>query len=225
MQHNQGRSMKNWFVSIKVMICTLALLLATSCGEQPKLPEITGIKGPLFNLSNGQLLITVKLLRANLNAGARLPIPKTKNSFLEVTPNLIETGTLLVFTLDVEDLRSLNVGFGEGNTLPDGRPIPGVPTGTLENSLRADTEILDMSFYYHKDLFGIFIPIGWDTRGLQGSYKIFISNKEIGVLGAVASDASGHGAGITLFLKLNQLKDKQLQKMLQISKKHPGIIF
>lgn len=213
------------FASLKVLFFTLTLLLATSCGEQPKLPQITGIKGPQFNLVNGQVLITIKLLRANLNFGAKVPVPKTKNSFLEVTPNIEETGTLVVFTLDVEDLRSMNVGIGDGNTLPDGRGIPGVAGGTLQNSLRADTELLDMSFYFTKNLFGFYIPIGWDTAGFQGAYTIFVNNKEIGVLGAVASDQQGHGAGITLFLKLGQLQDKQLQQMLKMSKRNPGVIF
>lgn len=217
--------MKKWFLSLKVMLVTLTLLLATSCGKEPKLPEIPGVKGPLFNLTDGKVMVTVKLLRANLNVGAKVPIPKTKESYFEVAPNLEDGGTLVVFYLDVDDLKNMDIGIGDGNTLPDGRPIPGIPGGTLEGSLRADTELLDMSFYFHKSLFGFFIPLGWDTNGFGGYWNVVINKKNIGLLGAVASDDQGHGAGIILFLRLEQLKDQQLQKMIELSKKNPHLIY
>ena len=122
--------MKKEFRSLKMMILTLALLVATSCGNSPKLPEIPGVKGPVFNLLDGKVMVTVKLLRANLNVGARVPIPKTKASSFEVSPNLEDGGTLVVFSLDIEDLKDMNIGVGDGNTLPDGRAIPGIPGGT-----------------------------------------------------------------------------------------------
>src|SRR6476660_5723418 len=103
--------MKKWFLSLKVMLVTLTLLLATSCGKEPKLPEIPGVKGPLFNLMDGKVMVTVKLLRANLNVGAKVPIPKTKESYFEVSPNLEDGGTLVVFYLDVDDLKNMNIGI------------------------------------------------------------------------------------------------------------------
>lgn len=217
--------MKKWFLSLKVTLVTLTLLLATSCGKEPKLPEIPGVKGPQFNLMDGKVLVTVKLLRANLNVGARVPIPRTRDSFFEVSPNLEDGGTLAVFHLDVEDLKNMDIGIGDGNTLPDGRPIPGIPGGTLEGSLRADTELLDMSFYFHRTLFGVFIPLGWDTNGLAGYWNIVLNDKNVGMLGAVASDNSGHGAGIILFLRLEQLKNKQFQKLLKMSKRNPHLVY
>ena len=147
-------------MNFKMMFLTIALVLATSCGKEPTLPEIPGVKGPLFNLLDGKVMVTVKLLKANLNVGAKVPIPKTKASYFEVSPNLEDGGTLLVFFLDLEDLKNMNIGIGDGNTLPDGRPIPGIPGGTLTGSLRADTELLDMSFYFHKSLFGFYVPLG-----------------------------------------------------------------
>ena len=217
--------MKKWFLHLKIALVTLSLLLATSCGKTPKLPEIPGVKGPQFNLMDGKVMVTVKLLRANLNIGAKVPIPKTKESYFEVAPNLEDGGTMVVFYLDVDDLKNMNIGIGDGNTLPDGRPIPGIPGGTLEGSLRADTELLDMSFYFHKSLFGFYIPLGWDTHGIAGYWNVVINQKNIGMLGAVASDDQGHGAGIMLFLRLDQLKDKQLQRMIELSKQNPHLIY
>ena len=217
--------MKKWISKFQMIILSLVILFATSCGQTPKLPEIPGVKGPTFNLMDGKVMVTIKLLKANLNVGAKVPIPKTKDSFFEVSPNVEDGGTLVVFYLDVEDLKNMNIGIGEGNTLPDGRPIPGIPGGTLQGSLRADTELLDMSFYFHKSLFGFFIPLGWDTNGFGGYWNVVINNKNIGLLGAVSSDSQGHGAGIILFLRLEQVKDRQFQKLLKLSKENPGFIY
>jgi hypothetical protein len=215
--------MKKFLLKFKFMLVTVALLLATSCGKEPQLPEIPGVKGPAFNLMDGKVMVTVKLLRANLNIGAKVPIPKTKESYFEVSPNLEDGGTLVVFYLDVDDLQNMNIGIGDGNTLPDGRPIPGIPGGTLEGSLRADTEILDLSFYYHKSLFGFYIPLGWNTNGFGGYWNVIINEKNIGMLGAVASDNQGNGAGLILFLRLNQLKDAQVKRLIRLSKKNPPV--
>ncbi len=212
-------------MNFKMMFLTIALVLATSCGKEPTLPEIPGVKGPLFNLLDGKVMVTVKLLKANLNFGAKVPIPKTKASYFEVSPNLEDGGTLLVFFLDLEDLKNMNIGIGDGNTLPDGRPIPGIPGGTLTGSLRADTELLDMSFYFHKSLFGFYIPLGWNTNGFGGYWNVVINQKNIGLLGAVSSDDQGRGAGFILFLRLEQLKDRQLQKMIELSKRNPHIMY
>jgi len=209
----------------KLLILSIALVFATSCGREVKLPEIPGVKGPLFNIMDGKVLVTVKLLRANLEVGAKIPVPKTKSSFFEVSPNLIDGGTLLVFHLDVEDLKNMNIGVGDGNTLPDGRAIPGVPGGTLEDSLRADTELLDMSFYFHKSLFGFYIPLGWNTNGFSGYWNVVIDRKNVGLLGAVSSDNQGHGAGIILFLRLEQLNDRNFQRILNLSKVNPHLIY
>ena len=217
--------MKKEFRSLKMMFLTLALLVATSCGNSPKLPEIPGVKGPVFNLLDGKVLVTVKLLRANLNVGARVPIPKTKASSFEVSPNLEDGGTLVVFSLDIEDLKDMNIGVGDGNTLPDGRAIPGIPGGTLTDSLRVDTELLDMSFYFHKSLFGFYIPLGWNTNGFGGYWNVVINDKNIGLLGAVSSNDQGHGAGFILFLRLQQLKTKEFQKLLRLSKQNPHILY
>jgi len=217
--------MKKWLMNFKMMFLTIALVLATSCGKEPTLPQIPGVKGPLFNLLDGKVMITVKLLKANLNVGAKVPIPKTRASFFEVSPNLEDGGTLLVFFLDLEDLKNMNIGIGDGNTLPDGRPIPGIPGGTLTGSLRADTELLDMSFYFHKSLFGFYIPLGWNTNGFGGYWNVVINQKNIGLLGAVSSDDQGHGAGFILFLRLEQLKDRQIQKMIDLSKRNPHIMY
>ncbi len=59
----------------------------------------------------------------------------------------------------------------------------------------------------------------------QGYWNVVINNKNIGLLGAVSSDDQGHGAGFILFLRLEQLKNAQFQKLLRMSKQNPHIMY
>ncbi|HXH29226.1 MAG TPA: hypothetical protein VNJ01_00270 [Bacteriovoracaceae bacterium] len=215
--------MKNWILSIKALCLCFAILLAPGC-KQSGLPEINGVKGPQFNILNGQVIVTIKLLNANIPAGLKAPIPKTKNSSMELAPNAVDGGMLLVLYLDVEDLRSVDIGIGDGNTLPDGRPLPGVAGGTLEDSIRFDTQYKNISFYYHKKLFGAWIPFGFETAGISGYWQMKVGGKNVGFLGIVGSEGTYKAGGI-IMLRLDNLKDKQFKKLIQKSKQNPTVMY
>lgn len=218
---------KNWMLAAKVAVLSLAIVLTPSCGQQGGgLPEINGVKGPLFNVVDGQVLMTFKLLNMQVDAGLKVPIPKTKHSFLEFAPNVVDGGMLLQVYMDVEDLRSISIGVGDGNYLPDGRALPGVPGGKLENSLRIDTQWHDISFYYHQKLFGLWIPVGFETAGISGYWNINMKEKRVGFLGLVGNDeVRGYKAGAVVLLNLEALKDKQLNRLIQLSKRNPHMIY
>lgn len=219
--------MKKWILSLKVLVLTLAMALATSCGNQPQgLPNIPGVQGPLFNVVDGQVMITFNFLTLNSNFGGRLPLPKTKNSFVEITPNIIDGGTTAQFLLDVEDLRSAGLGMSDPTTLPDGRPLPGIPGGKLPAAAIHVHQILDSTLYFNSNLFGLFIPINkLNTQGLSAYYKVVIKNQDAGLLGIVPSDENGENAGFTLFLKLDTLRNKDFQKLINLSKKNRGKVY
>jgi len=224
---NKGKSMKKLFLTFKLLMVTLALTLAPGCGQQAdNLPEMNGVKGPIFNALNGQVVMTFKLLNMQVDAGLKAPIPKTKNSFIEFSPNMIDGGMMFQLYMDVEDLKSISVGVGDGNYLPDGRPLPGVPGGKLENSLRIDTQWHDISFYYHQKLFGLWIPVGFETAGYSGYWNIKINEKRVGFLGLVGNDeVRDLKAGAVILFNLEALKDKQLNQLLKISKRNPETLF
>ncbi|MFP5384474.1 MAG: hypothetical protein ACLGHN_00245 [Bacteriovoracia bacterium] len=219
--------MKNWLLSIKAAVLCAAIVLTPSCGQQgSEMPEINGVKGPHFNVVDGQVLMTFKLLNMQVDAGLKVPIPKTKHSFLEFSPNMIDGGMMLQVYMDVEDLKSISIGVGDGNYLPDGRPVPGIPGGKLENSLRIDTEWHDISFYYHKQLFGLWIPVGFETAGISGYWNINIKDKRVGFLGLVGNDpVRDYKAGAVVLLHLDALKDKQLNRLIELSKRNPHLIY
>ncbi|WP_408096304.1 hypothetical protein ACJVC5_14780 [Peredibacter sp. HCB2-198] len=219
--------MKKWMLSLKAMILCLAIVLTPSCGQQGgNLPEINGVKGPLFNVVDGQILMTFKFLNMTVDAGLRAPIPKTKRSYFEFAPNVLDGGMILALYLDVADLEAINIGLGDGNYLPDGRAVPGIPGGKLENSLRIDTAFHDMSFYYHKELFGVWIPVGFETAGISGYWNFNVNNKQAGFLGLVGNDEiRGYKAGAIVLLRMAALKDKQLKRLINLSKMNPHLTY
>jgi hypothetical protein len=219
--------MTKWLFTLKALLLSFVIVLTPSCGQQGgDLPNINGVQGPYFNVVDGQVLMTFKLLNMQVDAGLKVPIPKTTRSFLEFSPNMIDGGMMLQVYMDVEDLQSIDIGIGDGNYLPDGRPLPGVPGGKLENSLRIDTEFHDVSFYYHQQLFGIWIPVGFETAGISGYWDIKVNDKRAGFLGLVGDDpVRDYKAGAIVLLRLDTLKDKQLKKLLNLSKRNPHLVY
>ena len=219
--------MKAWISSIKALTVCFAIMLATSCGQQAGgLPEINGVKGPMFNILNGQVLLTFKFLNVNFDGGLKVPVPETRNSYMEFAPNVEDGGMMLVLYIDAEDLQDMDIGIGDGNTLPDGRALPGIPGGRLENSLRIDTPWKDISFYYHKKLFGLWIPFGFETAGISGYWNMNFNDKRVGFLGLVGNDPNrGYTAGGVVLLHTDALKNKQVKQMLEKSKRFPHRLF
>ncbi len=219
--------MKSWILTVKAAVLCSALVFASSCG-QSGLPQLNGIKGPIINMLNGQVIVTINMLNLNIDAGIKAPIPDTRNSFAELAPNVLDGGMSFSMYLDVEDLKSINVGVGDGNTLPDGRPLPGIPGGTLQTSLRVDTKIgkQDISWYFHKDLFGVWLPFGFETAQISGYWNIMINNKNLGFLGVVGNEtATGKKAGGVVLLRLANLGTRDFKKLYNLSKRNPHIMY
>jgi hypothetical protein len=218
---------KKWMLPIKAMVLSLAIVLTPSCGQQgSELPTIDGVQGPIFNVVDGQILMSFKFLNMQVDAGFKAPIPKTQHSFFEFAPNAVDGGMLMQVYMDVEDLKSISVGVGDGNYLPDGRALPGVAGGKLENSIRVDTAWHDVSFYYHKTLFGLWIPVGFETAGISGYWNINMNNARVGFLGLVGNDeVRGYKAGAVVLLNLDSLNNKSLNSLIKMSKKNPHLVY
>ena len=219
--------MKSWMLSIKAAVLAFAIVLAPSCGNNAQgLPTINGVGGPTINIVDGKILITFELLNMQVDAGLGGPIPKMKNSRVDFMPNALNGGMIFQASLDVQDLTDLSVVVGDGNYLPDGRPVPGIPGGKLENSLRVDTNWHDVSVYYHKELFGFWIPVGFETAGISGYWNMYYNNKNVAFLGLVGNDeVRDYKAGAIFLLRLQNLKDAQLKKLLKMSERNPHLIY
>ncbi len=220
--------MKNWILSMKVAVVCVTMALAASCGKQEGLPQINGISGPYINVVDGKIRVTIKFLNLQLDGGAGIIIPETHNSSLELMPNVEDGGMMLTMSIDTEELKDINIGIGDSNTLPDGRPLPGFPGGSIQNSLRIDTKVgkQDVSFYFHQKFLGLWMPFGFETAQISGYWNINVNSKNVGFLGIVGNDvANNRKAGGVLLLRLENLKNQQLQKLLELSKRNPHFIY
>ncbi len=220
--------MKTWLIPFKAALICVAIVFAQGCGsEGGGLPEINGVKGPIFNVVDGKAVITMKFLNLNIDAGIKGPIPETQQSQIEFAPNIIDGGMMLSLYLDTDDLEDLDIGVGDANTLPDGRPVPGIPGGRLEDSLRLDTRYdkWDVSFFFHKTLFGIWMPFGFETAGISGYWRINMNGKNVGFLGIVGNDNEDRKAGAVVMVYLNNLKNRQFRRLIEHSKRNPHLVF
>lgn len=221
-------NMKTWITSIKAAVVCFAIVAASSCGQQGGLPQINGIQGPFVNMLDGKVQVTIKMLNLNVDAGIRVPIYTLRESFAELAPNVIDGGMMFTMAIDADDLKDFDIGVGDGNTLPDGRPLPGIPGGTLKDSLRIDTKIgkQDVSWYFHEQLFGVWLPFGFETAQISGYWNINISQKNVGFLGIVGNEvATGRKAGGVVLLRLQNIFSKDFQRLVRLSKRNPHILY
>jgi hypothetical protein len=184
-------------------------------------PMIPGVEGPLFNFLDGKILITIKLLNAEIGLGGSFVIPKTKDSRFELAPNVIDGGTLVQLTLDPADIKGVRVA-SDPHALPDGRPIPGVAGGELP-SLRIDTDWMNTSYYFAKTLFGVYLPVKFNTQGIGGSMSFKIGKKAGGTLFLIGSDQQGKNSAFLLFLQKNAMV--AMEPFIEASLRNPGVLY
>lgn len=204
-----------------VLLCSL--FLVSSCNNGETLPQIPGVKGPAISIVAGKMLISISLLNVNIVAGGKIAIPHTRDSSFEVAPNILDGGTILQFTLDPEEIKGVTVA-DDPNSLPDGRPLPGIPGGVLP-SLRVDTELFKTTYYFGKSLFGFYIPFKLNTQGFGLYYPLKVNGNDTGLLGLVASDVNGQNSGFVIFLRLNALKKQKLKKLFEMSERNPHKVY
>src|SRR5690606_42074950 len=64
--------------------------------------------------------------------------------------------------------------------------LPSFPT--RRSSDLVGTEWKDISFFYHKKLFGLWMPFGFETAGISGYWNMWFNKKNVGFLGIVGND-------------------------------------
>lgn len=219
--------MTRWMMSLKTLALTLMLVISASCGKATQgVPKLDGIEGPIMNVVGGKILMTFKFLKLHTDAGFKAPVPETVNSYMEFSPNAQDGGMMFVLHLDPADLANVDIGIGDGNTLPDGRPLPGIPGGVLENSLRFDTPWYDISVYYHKKMFGLWLPLGFETAGISGYWNMYIGGQNIGLLGVVGNDPmQGFSAGGVILLNREALQSSTLKSLIKKSERNPTVVY
>ena len=195
-------------------------LVTTSCGSgsSAKNIAIPGVQKMKVQLVQDNVLISLVAESLHLEGGLRYNIPKYPNSYLEISPDFQSDGTLLAISVSLDDIFSDKLKGLDSLTLPGGRPLPGVATGTLPAVAFSVEKFKNMAFYLGPKVFGVFIPL--KKLGIGNSIitaRYYSDSDRIGNISLIGEDQNGENAGILLLLDMSQAQVKQLQKL---AKKH-----
>lgn len=186
----------------------LAVLMAitlTACGGKGtgKNPLIAGVTGPDVEVVNGRLILSMVFQNINIDGGATIPIPKYPNSSIQVGPDFASAGTILVLTISVSDFLGDKGTFFNPQTLPGGRPIPGIAAGIVPAVAIQVKQLMNMVFYVGPEVIGAFMPFNkLDMAGAIVSFRFYNKAGEpVGMLSLVGSDADGKNAGILALIR------------------------
>jgi hypothetical protein len=188
------------------MAVVMALSLTACGGKGTKAnPIIAGVIGPTVEVVNGRVVLSMTFENIHIDGGATIPIPKYPNSSVQVGPDFQSTGTLLVVTISVSDFLGDKGTLFNPQTLPGGRPLPGVAAGELPAIAIQVPQLFNTVFYVGPQVIGLFVP--FNKLNLQGAIVSFRfydkSGNPIGLLSLVGSDAAGANAGILALVDAN----------------------
>ncbi len=212
--------MKNILSHTKSLALSVVLgssLMLTSCGGKTaggSNLKIPGVDGPKISLIQDTVLISVVFENLQLDGGLRYNIPKYPKSYIEISPDLQSSGTLMAINLSLDDVLNGKLQTLDPQTLPGGRALPGVAGGRLPAVAFTIEKFKNMSFYVGPKLFGVFIPV--KDPGIGGSIitaRYYVGANRAGNLSLVGADSQGENAGILLMLDMNAQVKTQLQQI------------
>lgn len=188
------------------------LFFSSSCGQSGRNPRIEGVRGPFFDLSSDYVLMSMQFEKINLNGGARVPF--MKKSFVDVVPAQDGEGTMMQIALHIEDIESEDFRFAPPQTLPGGRPIPGIIGGQLPAVAVNVPSFADTTFYIGPKVLGAFVPVKLETN-LSGSFRLWQGNKSIGLLHLIGQDENQENAGMAIMINWSKEEAKILKRMMR----------
>lgn len=191
-------------------------LVFTSCGSgtSSKNLSIPGVDGPKVNLVGDNILIDVVFQNLSVEGGARYAIPKYPNSYVELAPDLESDGTILAFSVSLDDILGDGVTRLDPLSLPGGRAIPGVSEGALPAVAFSIEKLKNVAFYVGPKIFGIWIPLKkLDLQGAMITTRFYTGSTRVGNLSLVGADQNGENGGFFLALSVSKSQKRSLQKV------------
>ncbi|PIK15274.1 hypothetical protein [Halobacteriovorax sp. JY17] len=200
-----------------VFLSLLGLLSFTSCKSESSNIEIEGIDGPHVQLLEDNLLISMVVENMVLDGGLRYNIPKYPNSYVEISPDLQSSGTLLSVSVSLDDVFDDRLGNLDPQRLPGGRALPGVAGGQLPAVAFSIQKFHNMSLYVGPEVFGVFVPADLGIDGAIATFSYYMNDKKAGNVSVVGNDQDGENGGILLLLNM---KGKLKKKLMKRAKKY-----
>ena len=168
-------------------------------------PEIAGVAGPDVEMVDGKFILSMAFENINFDGGLTVPVPKYPNSSLSVGPDFESDGMLIVFTVAIEDFVNINDRYMDPQTLPGGRPLPGVASGALPALALKIPEVLNSVFYVGPKVMGFFVP--FNKLDLKGGILTFRFHDKDGVrvgnISLVGEDQVGTNAGLLVLINID----------------------
>ncbi len=191
-----------------------SLLMLTSCGgDSGSNVQIEGVDGPHVTLLQDNLMVSMVFENIQLDGGLRYAIPKYPNSYLEISPDLQSSGTLMSMSISLDDVFDDSLQQLDPQTLPGGRALPGVVGGSLPAVAFSIDSFYNMAFYVGPKVFGFFVPANIGVQGGIASFRYYIADKAAGTVSVVGQDANGENSGLLLLLDISNSTKKQLKKI------------
>jgi len=209
----------NIFSHTKAIVLSVALsagILSTSCGDGTSASniQVPGVNNMSVTLVQDNVLISMVMEGIQLNGGLRYNIPKYPNSYLEISPDLASSGTLMAISVSLKDVFDTSLQQLNPATLPGGRSLPGVAGGRLPAVAFSIEKFKNMGFYLGPKVFGVFIPL--KNLGIGSSIitaRYYTGSNRIGNISLVGEDANGENAGILLMLDMSSSTQSQLKSV------------
>lgn len=134
--------------------------MLAACGSVSLAGEtaVRGLGKYDLTIANGYATLSMVFEDLQADVGARIPLQRPANAFIEIGPDFSSAGTLFKLTVP---LASLYQGGSELplTGLPDGRPIPHIRSGLL-GATSVNLPLFGTTYLYlAQDVFGIFIPV------------------------------------------------------------------
>jgi len=196
------------------LFATLFLLVSlVSCGGGTRNVDIAGVDGPHVTLSLDNMIVQMTFENLEIEGGLRYTIPRYPNSYLEIS-GLDNGGTSVYMSLALSDVLNGDLLTLDPQTLPGGRALPGVASGSLPAVAFSVENFNNMSFYVGPQVFGIFVPNDMGIDNSIASFRYFIGDKRAGTVSIVGNDVDGENGGILLMLDLNNANKRALKRYM-----------
>lgn len=194
-------------VTIAVAAVFMSMSMTACVGGGAGNVKIDGITGPDVEFTGGNVILSMVFNNVQIDGGAVIPIPKYPHSSLQVSPDFMSSGTLLVLTINAADFIGANGKFFNPTQLPDGRPLPAVASGNLPAVAVQIPQLFNTVLYVGPSVIGFFVPFKLSIAG-DAIVTFRFSNKEgknIGILALVGAQSQGLMSGVLALMNSNLL--------------------
>jgi hypothetical protein len=200
--------------AVVLMAALFSLTTLVSCGGSGGTNiQVPGVDGPHISLLEDSMVVNLTFESVDIEGGLRYQIPRYPNSWLEVSA-AAEGGTNMVMSLALSDIMNGDLLLLDPQTLPGGRALPGVSTGSLPAVAFSIESFNNMTFYVGPEVFGFFVPASLGIDNGIATFRYYIGENRAGNISLVGNDIDGENSGLLLMLDLNSRNKRLLKRYM-----------